>query len=266
LPGHHPETPEKDFWGSFPAAHRPGLKGKTVLEVGCGYGGRSLECAQNGADVTGIDIFAPSIKIAKDRQKSSRDAAYARVSFIECAIQDLPVAQFDIVISEDAFEHILDVGDVLAHIADRLRPGGRAYVAFGPLYHSPYGDHGWIQKALPYGRLPWSHILLPEKITLNRVSRHYGLPAPDTKKWQFLTLNQYKLREFERFFASCPLDVVHFGPVAHHSVIGKIVDALASLPVLDTYLTDSVACVLQKPSATSSAPSGGKVPLTPRGG
>jgi SAM-dependent methyltransferase len=249
LPGPHPEIPEKDFWTCFPAAHRPDLAGKVVLEVGCGYGGRSLECAQNGAEVTGIDIYAPSIEIAKDRQKKSSDDAYRHVSFIECAIQALPAAEYDIVISEDAFEHIIDVDEVLTHIAERLRPGGRAYIAFGPLYHSPYGDHGWIQKALSYGWLPWSHIILPERTTLDWVARHYGLPAPDTRNWQFLALNQFKLHDFRRLFDECPLDVVHFGSVAHNSTIGKIVDALATLPLLDTYLTDSVACVLQKQAA-----------------
>jgi hypothetical protein len=43
----------------------------------------------------------------------------------------------------------MDLPEVLAAVRAKLKVGGRAYIGFGPLYHGPYGDHGWIREAIP---------------------------------------------------------------------------------------------------------------------
>lgn len=43
------------------------IKGKKLLEIGCGSGYETVEFCQKGADVTAIDFSRESIKIARDR-------------------------------------------------------------------------------------------------------------------------------------------------------------------------------------------------------
>jgi 2-polyprenyl-3-methyl-5-hydroxy-6-metoxy-1,4-benzoquinol methylase len=47
--------------------HACGLRGKRVLEIGCGTGSSVLALAEQGAQVTGIDIDEPSLRVARDR-------------------------------------------------------------------------------------------------------------------------------------------------------------------------------------------------------
>jgi 2-polyprenyl-3-methyl-5-hydroxy-6-metoxy-1,4-benzoquinol methylase len=47
-------------------AARP-LKGMRVLEIGCGTGSSSVALAEQGADVTAIDIDVPALKVAQER-------------------------------------------------------------------------------------------------------------------------------------------------------------------------------------------------------
>jgi 2-polyprenyl-3-methyl-5-hydroxy-6-metoxy-1,4-benzoquinol methylase len=45
------------------------LCGSRILEIGCGTGSSTVALAEQGADVTGIDILESSIRVAKDRCK-----------------------------------------------------------------------------------------------------------------------------------------------------------------------------------------------------
>ena len=53
------------------------------------------------------------------------------VEYRVTTIHDVEEHDFDVVISESTFEHILDVPEVLAGIRGVLRPGGQAIIGFG---------------------------------------------------------------------------------------------------------------------------------------
>ena len=127
-------------------------------------------------------------------------------------LHDLTEGDFDAAISENTLEHVLDVPELLAAVRDRLRPGGRLFVGFGPLYHSPFGDHGWMREALPLGRwlpLPWGHVLAPHGWLLRRMQRYYGLPVHSTADWPFLPLNRLAVGDFRRLFRESGLRTVY---------------------------------------------------------
>ena len=63
------------------------VKGKTVLDAGCGPGHYSILLAKNGADVTSIDISEKMIEIAKNNAKE----AASKVRFLVGDIQDLSI-------------------------------------------------------------------------------------------------------------------------------------------------------------------------------
>lgn len=241
------------FWPQFGLPACPRFDGQRVLEVGFGAGFRCFEVAEHGArEVLGVDPLRNEVEDAAARRDRDFPHLAAAVEFRQGTIDDVPDAAFDAVISESAFEHVMNLGAVLAQMRRKLAPGGRAYIAFGPLYHSPYGDHGWLRAALPLAdRLswPWGHLLVPERILFARLHRLKGLPLYDrTHDWAYLDLNRLAVDDYERLFADSGLEVRQLDTNVAFSRTGRLV-RLASrlLPPLRKYLTFNMCAVLVRP-------------------
>jgi ubiquinone/menaquinone biosynthesis C-methylase UbiE len=74
------------------------VKGKRVLDAGCGYGYYSILLARSGARVTGIDISERMIELAKN---NAREAS-VKCQFFVCDVQNLSMFSkntFDMVVS-----------------------------------------------------------------------------------------------------------------------------------------------------------------------
>ena len=99
----------------------PELSGKTVLDLGCGYGWHCGFAAQQGASrVLGIDISKKMIAEAGKRN-SGRTIAY-RV----CGINEYeyPESTWDCVISNLALHYIEDLDPVYRNVYKTLKPEG----------------------------------------------------------------------------------------------------------------------------------------------
>jgi SAM-dependent methyltransferase len=101
------------------------IRGKRVLDFGCGTGSNSLLLARRGAAVCGIDISHDLLAIARDRLTQARTPVQAR--FLVASAHDLPLESesFDLVFGI-AILHHLDLRLVSAEIHRVLKPGGRA--------------------------------------------------------------------------------------------------------------------------------------------
>ena len=105
--------------------------GKRILDIGCGTGGVSLACAAHGATVTGIDINAGMLEVARHKH----GPASSRVEFLELGaaeIEDRFAAEsFDVVVSCLAMSEMSpDEQDYALHVAySRLVPGGALVIA-----------------------------------------------------------------------------------------------------------------------------------------
>lgn len=111
------------------------LKGKTVLDFGCGAGHTSRVYADLGASrVEGFDISAERINIAQ--RNARRDHMEDRVFFRPLAAEniDYPDDFFDVVIGK-AILHHTDLAKTSKQLARVLRPGGSAYF-LEPLAHN----------------------------------------------------------------------------------------------------------------------------------
>lgn len=132
-----------------------------VLDVGCGHGELVLDMAAAGAaSVMGVDLDPDRIKFARRQLQASacsfpkRNVAY---HCIDC--RHLPSEQtFDIIVTRDTLEHVIELNEVIQNISRRLRPGGHLYAGAGPLYRSPYGGHGRMHMPIP-----WGHLIIPEQ-------------------------------------------------------------------------------------------------------
>jgi 2-polyprenyl-6-hydroxyphenyl methylase/3-demethylubiquinone-9 3-methyltransferase len=100
------------------------LRGKCVVDVGCGGGILTDAMARKGADVLGIDLAAKALKVA---QLHAIEAETPRVEYREVAVEALALespAAFDAVTCMEMLEHVPDPSSVVAACARLVKPGG----------------------------------------------------------------------------------------------------------------------------------------------
>lgn len=93
-------------------------EGETVLDVGCGHGALAYSIAsKTGANVTGIDLSADNIRMARERH------AHTLVNFLQGdALRDLPSGHYDVVVLSNVLEHIQERITFLAGLMQEATP------------------------------------------------------------------------------------------------------------------------------------------------
>ncbi len=111
------------------------LRGKSVLEIGCGTGTTTLAFAAAGATVTALDISSEMVDVMRDRV--TRAGFADRVTGLHSSVEHLTVepASFDLVYGHSVLHH-LDLSAAAPRISAALRPSGRA-AFLDPLDHNP---------------------------------------------------------------------------------------------------------------------------------
>jgi 2-polyprenyl-6-hydroxyphenyl methylase/3-demethylubiquinone-9 3-methyltransferase len=113
---------------------RAPLKGRRVLDIGCGGGLLAEGMAERGAKVTGIDLSEGAIKVAKLHLKESGRQVDYRLVSAEAMAAEMPGA-FDLVTCLEMLEHVPDPASIVAACSTLVRPGGQ--VIFSTLNRNP---------------------------------------------------------------------------------------------------------------------------------
>lgn len=103
------------------------LDGHTVLDVGCGGGILAEAMARRAAHVTGIDLAAKPLGVAR---LHALEAGVANIDYVEIAAEALAAQRpggFDVVTCMEMLEHVPDPASIVRACAALLRPGGRAF-------------------------------------------------------------------------------------------------------------------------------------------
>jgi 2-polyprenyl-3-methyl-5-hydroxy-6-metoxy-1,4-benzoquinol methylase len=185
------------------------LAGKSVLEIGCGIGGRTAWMAtQNAARVVGIDINAEEIGAATELCAKLYPDIASRVEYKVCQENSaLELGQFDYVLLVDSMEHVVSPPAILRLARQYTKPGGFCY----------FGTIGWFHHAGSHtGLLPWVNVLFSDESILNvmrwYVSRPDYRPSfwdsnPPIERWKGIYdlrdrpgehLNKITLRQMKR--------------------------------------------------------------------
>ena len=99
------------------------LRGKDVLEIGCGSGVHAKLLAEGGARLTALDLTPTAVAMTRRRLELQG----LEGSVLEADAESLPFpdASFDFVWSWGVIHHSRDTDRVLVEVARVLRPGGR---------------------------------------------------------------------------------------------------------------------------------------------
>ena len=172
-----------------------GVKGKKILDIGCGGGILCEALAHRGAIVTGIDMAEMSLKVAKMHlYESELEIDYQFSTAEEFATRHN--GEFDLVVCLEMLEHVPDPGSVVAAASRLLNPDGDIF--FSTINRNPKSfmlailGAEYLLKMIPRGTHEYKSFIKPSELasaarenqldvldiigmTYNPLTKHYKL-------------------------------------------------------------------------------------------
>ena len=143
------------------------LKGKRVLDVGCGGGILAESIYFKGAEVTGIDLGEKSLNVAKLHQLESGAKVDYRLVSVEQLAEETP-ASYDVITCLEMLEHVPDPASIVAACAKLLKPNGVAF--FSTINRNPKAyllaviGAEYILNMLPKGTHDYAKFIKPSEL------------------------------------------------------------------------------------------------------
>ncbi|MEO6657782.1 MAG: bifunctional 2-polyprenyl-6-hydroxyphenol methylase/3-demethylubiquinol 3-O-methyltransferase UbiG, partial [Arenimonas sp.] len=153
-----------------------GLKGKRVIDIGCGGGILAESMAALGADVTGIDLSEKPLKVAQLHLLESGQTVDYRLIAAEQMAQEQP-GSFDCVTCMEMLEHVPDPTSTVSAAAALTKPGG--WVFFSTLNRNPKSfllaiiGAEYVLNLLPKGTHEYRRFITPAELAA--MTRDAGL-------------------------------------------------------------------------------------------
>ena len=247
-----------------------GIKGKTVLEIGCHSGGVLYTFAQKGAlKVTGTDYVEYKVSSADSKNIEKANAEvnqslsnlrtdmskmFSNTNVVDYRNDDicnsqLPHSFYDIACSWDVLEHIHDPESAFKHIYNILKPGGISIHEYNPFFglnggHSPCTID-----------FPWGHVALNDK----DFEKFCDEIQPERKEkalsFYYKGLNRMTIADMKSYVKKSGLELVAFLPYTkeqHVYLINKqtVTQAIHNYPTatIEDLLTPRVVIVLKRPA------------------
>ncbi len=208
------------------------VRHKRVVDFGCGVGNQAIALVQKfDCFVLGIDTNKTTLQRAvANAEASGLDST--QVEFVEIA-NDTHRGQFDVVISQNSFEHFPDPGFILGEMKSLLKPDGIILLTFGPPWYAPYGSHMQF-----FCKVPWLNLLFSEETVMSVRAR---FRSDGAKRYEEVEsgLNRMSVGKFERLIGDCGLRVVE---KKYECVKGM--NFLSSIPVLRELFVNHISVVL----------------------
>ena len=152
------------------------LRGKRVVDIGCGGGILSEAMSAKGAQVMGIDLADKALGVARLHKLESGTNVEYRLVAAETLAAESPAA-FDVVTCMEMLEHVPGPASIVAAAAKLAKPGG--VVVFSTLNRNPKSylfaviGAEYILGLLPKGTHDWARFIKPSEIAA--WSRRVGL-------------------------------------------------------------------------------------------
>ena len=156
------------------------LRGKRVLDVGCGGGILSEAMARRGAQVTGIDLAPQTIEVAElHALESQLTIRYVREAAETHATHS--AGAYEVITCMEMLEHVPEPESVLRALHDLTRPGGDIFVSTLnrnlKSYLMAVIGAEYVLNMLPRGTHTYDRFIKPSE--LSRWARAAGLSVMD---------------------------------------------------------------------------------------
>lgn len=161
---------------------RSSLKGKKILDVGCGGGILAEAMGQLGGKVTGIDASPNTIGIAKAHSKSVNSGVIYIQKTIEEFITTNPDEKFDVITCLEMLEHVPSPLGVIQSCSSLLNDGGDIF--FSTINRNPKSylfaviGAEYILNLLPKGTHDYEKFIKPSELA--GWIRNSGLTTKET--------------------------------------------------------------------------------------
>lgn len=172
------------------------LRGKVVLDVGCGGGILAESMARKAGHVTGIDLAAKPLGVAR---LHALEAGVENLDYREIATEALAAerpAAFDVVTCMEMLEHVPDPSAVVQACTTLVRPGG--WVFFSTLNRNPKAfllailGAEYLLRMLPKGTHEYERFIRPSELA--RWCRDAGLALQASRGLEYNPLTKrYRL-------------------------------------------------------------------------
>ncbi len=168
------------------------LQGKTVLDVGCGGGILAEAMARRAAQVTGIDLAAKPLGVAR---LHALESGVTNVDYREIATEALAAERpgtFDVVTCMEMLEHVPDPSAVVRACTQLTRPGG--WVFFSTLNRNPKSflfaiiGAEYLLRLLPRGTHEYARFIRPSELV--RWCRDSGLGVQSSRGMEYNPLTR----------------------------------------------------------------------------
>jgi 2-polyprenyl-6-hydroxyphenyl methylase/3-demethylubiquinone-9 3-methyltransferase len=169
------------------------IKGKRVLDIGCGGGILADAMARQGAQVLGIDLATKALKVA---QLHALEAQTEGVEYREISAEALALEQpgsFDVVTCMEMLEHVPDPSSVVRACATLVKPGG--HVFFSTINRNAKAflfaivGAEYVLSLLPRGTHEYAKFIKPSELA--GYGRAAGLDLQQTKGMEYNPLTQH---------------------------------------------------------------------------
>ncbi len=173
-----------------------GIKGKKLIDVGCGGGILSESMALRGANVLGIDMGAAPLSVAELHALESGvdNIKYQKITVEEIA--EKQAGQYDVVTCMEMLEHVPDPSSIISACSKLVKPDG--HVFFSTINRNPKSfalaivGAEYIMNMLAKGTHEYAKFIRPSE--LESWARDSGLHLENIKGMTYNPLLQsYKL-------------------------------------------------------------------------
>lgn len=210
------------------------VSGKRVVDFGCGTGYQSIALVKkHDCSVVGVDTNQQTLSKAIENAKY-HNVSSQKLSFVENISADM-LNSFDVVISQNSFEHFANPEKVLDEMGSLLNDSGIILLTFGPPWLAPYGSHMHF-----FCKVPWINVIFHEEVVMKARS-HFR--SDGAKRYEDVEsgLNKMTIAKFESIVSSCNLKVTD----RQYECV-KEMNWVSKVPLLREFFINHVAAILSR--------------------
>ena len=232
------------------------IKGKRILELGCGLGGRAVWLAANGAaEVVGIDINRAEIDEA-NRHKAEFFPDLTNLQYYPCEPTERleHIGQFDLVLLLDTLEHVVSPLKMVCIAGQYAKPGGKIY----------FTTIGWYHQNGSHMGIPFASLLFSDETILNVVRWRVQQPGykptiwdsdPPALRWEGIYdlrdrpgeyLNKISVREAKRLVKYAPFRNGKLSLLGFRNKKLRFLSPLRHVPILNEVFHSRIVGVIEK--------------------